>query len=207
MIELRVHSLSKQYGSNRVLSGISFSSNKKTIGIAGSNGAGKSTLLLCLAGLLKPSSGSYEWFIDSENVSNYNLNHKLGFLAPYIELYEELTGMENLQFLADARHLPEGAVADAVELAEATLFIHQSYGSLSTGQRQRVKMAATLLHEPVVLMLDEPGSNLDQKGTDTLGRVIHQHTEKGGLVILASNQAMELSLCEQIIDLNSYRRV
>lgn len=203
MIELRVQSLSKQYGSKSVLSNLSFRSEKRTLAIAGSNGSGKSTLLLCLAGLLKPSSGSFHWNSGVNSIPPDTLKNHLGYLAPYIELYEELTVSENLSFLAKVRSLPVESVETALERAEAITFIDQSYGSLSTGQRQRIKFAAALLHTPAVLMLDEPGSNLDLSGTKTLENIVRQQSDMGGLVIIASNQEYELKLCEQIIDLNN----
>lgn len=203
MIDVTVQSLYKSYGSKEVLSNLTFRSKEKTIGIAGSNGSGKSTLLQCLGGLLRPSSGTIEWKIENQSVEAALLKEKAGYLAPYVELYEELSGFENLSFLADVRGITRTSVLNAIELSQSETFAEQPYGLLSTGQRQRLKLAAALLHSPSVLMLDEPGSNLDKQGFDLLIKLIENQTRAGGIVILASNQPQELSLCEQIIDLNS----
>lgn len=203
MIDVTVQSLYKSYGSKEVLSNLNFRSKKMTIGIAGSNGSGKSTLLQCLGGLLRPSSGSIEWKIENQSVEAALLKEKAGYLAPYVELYEELSGIENLSFLADVRGITRTNVINAIEISQSETFAEQPYGSLSTGQRQRLKLAAALLHSPSVLMLDEPGSNLDKQGFDLLTKLIENQTQAGGIVILASNQPQELSLCDQIIDLNS----
>lgn len=203
MIDVTVQSLCKSYGSKEVLSNLTFRSKKMTIGIAGSNGSGKSTLLQCLGGLLRPSSGTIEWKIENQSVETALLKEKAGYLAPYVELYEELSGFENLSFLADVRGITRTNVVNAIEFSQSETFAEQPYGSLSTGQRQRLKLAAALLHSPSVLMLDEPGSNLDKQGFDLLTKLIENQTRAGGIVILASNQPQELSLCEQIIDLNS----
>src|SRR5690554_1790100 len=111
MIQLHVTSLAKFFGRKQVFSGLTFSFGTTVLGIVGANGSGKSTLLKCLTGLMKPSSGSVVWNLKDAALTPKNVKHHLGFSAPYVQLYEELTVKENLQFLVD---LKSGSAAESI---------------------------------------------------------------------------------------------
>lgn len=203
MIQLQATSLAKFFGRKQVFSGLTFSFGTTVLGIAGANGSGKSTLLKCLTGLLKPSSGSVEWKLKDETLTPKNLKLHLGFAAPYIQLYEELTVNENLQFLVD---LQNGTAGEPLHLLlsrfEANDFADRTYGTLSTGQQQRIKLAAAVIHNPEILVLDEPGSNLDASGKKTISTLVTEYRQNRKMVLLASNQPDELDLCDNILNLN-----
>lgn len=202
MIKLNVTSLSKQFGPNRVFTNLSFSANAGILGIAGSNGSGKSTLLKCISGLMKPSSGEAEWIVNGHITNKQDLKQVLGFAAPYIQLYEELTVTENLQFITDIKK--NSGSENAAELLDefgAGKFADSHFGELSTGQQQRAKLAAALIHKPRILLLDEPGSNLDKKGRGIIEEIVERFRNENGFVLLASNQTYELDLCDRVIDL------
>lgn len=204
MIHLTVSSLYKNYGSVAALSGISFQATSDIIGISGHNGSGKSTLLKCLAGLLRPSRGEVTWQMDGTVHKKENLLRNLGFSAPYISLYEELTVVENLQFISDIRGSKQTRpIEELLTMFECQPFRDSLFSSLSTGQQQRARLAAATLHDPPILLLDEPGSNLDQQGRDMVKTITsHYRNQKNRMLIIASNQKEELDLCNQIIDLN-----
>lgn len=202
MVSLRVTSLEKRYGPKSVFKQVTFSCHSTVLGIAGVNGAGKSTLLKCLSGLLKPTSGTIEWKLKDELLTPKNLKKKSGFLAPYIQLYEDLTVTENLRFIRDLS--PAAALKKPEELLQksgGTGLADSLFGELSTGQQQRVKLAAALLHDPSVLFLDEPGSNLDRQGKEVVENLVREYRENGRLVLLASNQPDELDLCDTVLNL------
>ncbi len=204
MIQVEAHRLSKSYGKNTVFTDLSFTAASSIVGIAGRNGAGKSTLLKCIAGLQKPTSGSVTWKDggDSE-IKPEELKKSLGYAAPYISLYEELTVTENLSFLFDVRNENNRSHINTVLLRTGAKPFKQSlFGSLSTGQQQRARLAAAIVHQPNILFLDEPGSNLDEKGKAIVEDLISEFREQDKLLILASNQAYELDFCDSIIDLN-----
>ncbi len=204
MIQLNVTSLSKQFGTNRVFTGLSFSAEAGVMGIAGSNGSGKSTLLKCVSGLMKSSSGSAEWIVDGIATDKQSLKPLIGFAAPYIQLYEELTVNENLKFITDINKNYENILAaELLTYLGASEFANSHFGELSTGQQQRAKLAAALIHKPRILLLDEPGSNLDKKGRKVIESIISRFREKDGLVLLASNQTYELDLCDHVLNLQS----
>ncbi len=204
MIGLTVTSLAKHFETKRVFADLSFTVTSSVLGIAGPNGSGKTTLIKCIAGLLKPSSGTVEWTIDKEPVKKQSVKHSVGFVAPYVELYEELTVFENLQFVMDIRNKPlnGSSIGDILNRFDAGGFTDQYFGSLSTGQRQRIKLAAAMIHQPRILMLDEPGSNLDSGGKEAVKSMVDQYRNPQSMVLLASNLKEELDLCDQIIELN-----
>lgn len=204
MIQVEADGLSKSYGKNRVFSGLSFTASSSVIGVAGRNGAGKSTLLKCIACLQKPTSGSVTWKNGTgAEVSPDKIKKMLGYAAPYISLYEELTVIENLSFLFDVRNEKNrGHISTVLKRTGAEPFRDSLFGSLSTGQQQRARLAAAIVHQPEILFLDEPGSNLDEKGRAVVEELVSEFRDKKKLLILASNQAYELSLCDSIIDLN-----
>ena len=170
--------------------------------MAGSNGAGKSTLLRCVSGLTLPDDGTVTWSVDGKNLSPKQIKPHLGYAAPYVELYEELTARENLQFIRDLRSSQDcEAISNLVNQYELSTFADSLYGELSSGQQQRVKLASAVVHKPAILCLDEPGTNLDEKGHAIVEQMTQRCVDSGGIVILASNQQHELDICDVCIRL------
>lgn len=201
---LTVDSLVKRFEKNSVLKDLSFSFQTPVLGISGSNGSGKSTLLRCLTGLLKPTSGSVLWNINSDTYNPKQIKPLLGFSAPYVELYEELTISENLNFLFDLQNKTiHKGIKNHLAFFEAEDFFNSQYGHLSTGQQQRAKLAAATINNPSVLVLDEPGSNLDLAGKEVIKNLVKRFRNEKKMVLIASNLSEELSLCDEILDLNS----
>lgn len=202
MIELKADNLEKRFGQKTVFSNLTIERGTPVLGIAGINGSGKSTLLKCLAGLLKPSSGSVHWAIDGEEIKRLNLKNRLGFAAPYIQLYEELTIRENLEFIRNVRSLHlKNSISELLGLFGAKQLLELHFGELSTGQQQRIKLAAAIIHDPDILLLDEPGSNLDEAGKEIILSLVERYKDTGRMVVIASNQQDELALCNEIIKL------
>jgi ABC-type multidrug transport system ATPase subunit len=197
---LHIKNLSKHFGSRDILHNISFSFEKGSLGIAGPNGSGKSTLLKCLAGLLSPNSGDLSWYQNEQLMDDGALKENLGYAAPYINLYDELSCRENLEFLLKLRGsntITQTATA-ALKRTVVGELAEQPFGTLSPGQRQRMRLAAALVHDPDVLFLDEPGANLDEKGRKMIERLVAEFREAGKLVIIASNNTEELDLCDRV---------
>jgi heme exporter protein A len=166
--------------------------------ITGRNGSGKSTLLRLIAGLSRPNSGTVELLNGSEPLNEAARRRLTGYLAPDLSPYEELTPTENLEVMARIRGHSGDARALATDLLDSVgLRVNRSIpaGKLSTGQRQRVKMALALLSSPRLLLLDEPGSNLDQEGRAAVERFVHEAKERGPVVI-ATNDPEEIGLGE-----------
>lgn len=200
MIELHADHLGKKFGETIVFRDISLSAHAPEIlGIAGPNGSGKSTLLKCITRLTAPSRGTVKWKKEGQELDSRQLRAVLGYAAPYLSYYSELTVLENLEFLI--AHTAEFDVnleplARTFQLSE---LLHQPYGSLSSGQQQRCKLAASVVRQPEVLILDEPGTNLDSSGNEIVRQLVSDSRQKQRLTILASNAAEELKLCDRVI--------
>ena len=201
MISLSVSNLIKKYNRKTVLNNVQFEHNSGILGISGSNGSGKSTLMKCLGGLLRPNSGTIEWKSENKTLNQTELKKHIGFAAPYIALYEELTVMENLRFLSEVslKNHDDTHLLDLINKTEINPLKDKLYKSLSTGQQQRVKLASSLIRNPEVLFWDEPGSNLDSNGHALVQRLLQEQKEKGCLVFLASNDPDEIALCDMVL--------
>lgn len=163
--------------------------------ITGPNGSGKSTLLSILCGLLRPTKGEVRYRRpDGSEVPREAWGRHLGVVAPSMAVYEELTALENLRFYARVRGLERGDVDHRALLEEVGLDPDRTtpVRGFSTGMAQRLKIAQALLHEPEVLFLDEPGSNLDPSGQDWLGEHVGKIAEAGRTVVLATNDRREM---------------
>lgn len=203
MISLQVLQLEKSFGSKTIFTDVSFDHSGNALGIAGSNGSGKSTFMKCLAYLLRPNKGHLEWWIDGSPIDKGTFKKKLGYAAPYINLYDELTCRENLGFLAKVRHERqyEHEIDNWISKVGLSEVAQQPFGKLSTGQQQRLQLASALFHEPDILMLDEPGSNLDEAGIHLVTEIAETFKEPDKLLIIASNDQDELMLCDRIFSI------
>lgn len=196
MIHLDVQRLSRDFGPRRVLSDLSFSlAPGDRLAVTGANGSGKSTLLKVLAGLLRPTSGHVAASEGPEGASRSPawLRERTGYLAPDLALYDELTPRENLDFFGRLRPVAgrdtAGQLLERVGLAERA---DDPLGSLSTGLRQRVKLAFALQADPALLLLDEPGANLDAAGRELIREVVEGAGD--AVVVIATNDPVEARL-------------
>lgn len=201
MTSLSVRDLTKKYNKRTVFSGLDLEHTKGVLGISGANGSGKSTFIKCIAFLLRPTSGMVEWKVDGITLDPSGIRKHIGIAAPYINLYDELTGSENLRFLQQISdpHAGHERIDDLLALIGMTGFKDAAFGELSTGQQQRFRLAAALIRRPEILLLDEPGSNLDEDGRALVEQIVRQQTTTGGLVVLATNSAEELALADRVI--------
>ncbi|OZB18042.1 MAG: multidrug ABC transporter ATP-binding protein [Hyphomonas sp. 34-62-18] len=163
---LDVRSLEKAYGTKQAVRGISFAVEKGTVlGFLGPNGAGKSTTMRMIAGVLEPDVGDV--LIDGKSIISERraAQAALGYLPEGAPLYNDMTPPEFLAFLASARQIPKAQRKDAIErtIADARIsgVLGQRIGALSKGYRRRVGLAGAILHDPPVLVLDEPTDGLD----------------------------------------------
>ncbi len=203
MISLNVKGLSKSYNRKPVFSEISFEHTDGVLGIAGANGSGKSTFLKCLAYLTKAQKGTIKWMNQEFELTKDDIKGKIGYVAPYINLYDELTAYENLEFLLQVAGMSIqmthiNSLIDQVQMKDHR---QKLFKSLSTGQQQRIKIAAALIRKPDIIFMDEPGSNLDKAGHDLVKRIVNMQKAKNKLVIIASNDPKEIKLCDQVIKL------
>ncbi len=187
--------IGKAYGSRRVLGGVSLDiAGGQCVAVVGANGSGKSTLLKIVAGLLRPSRGTVT-FSRGGDVSDAQARRQLvGYCAPDLAMYPELTGAENLRFFADVR----GETLSARE-AQSRLDAVGLHGrgndrvsAYSSGMRQRLRLAFAVRGGDVpVLLLDEPSLALDAGGVALVEAIITAQKSRGGVTVLATNDERE----------------
>ena len=173
------------------------------VAVVGANGAGKSTLLRIIAGLLRPSHGSTTCRVDGRAVAPPERRHHVGYASPELHFYAELGVAENLRFAAEARGLadPEADVAAALARVGLERRAGDRVDALSSGMKQRLRLAAALLHRPPLLLLDEAGSHLDEDGRRALESIVADESRRG-LVVLATNDEREWRLAERQVRLS-----
>jgi heme exporter protein A len=173
------------------------------VAVTGANGSGKSTLLRIVAGLLRQRSGSIELHVGDRKLPPAERRHAVGFASPELAFYDELTVGENLVFAAEARGLERPATAARAALERVRLDARgdDRVVALSSGMKQRLRIAFALLHRPAVLLLDEPGSHLDEEGRAVNSAIVDEHRESG-LVVIATNDEREWRIAQQRIELH-----
>ena len=206
-IPLEVINLSKIYDDKEAVKNISFKVNKnEIIGILGPNGCGKTTTIGMILGLLKPTNGRV--LINGIEIENkrVDLLDKLNFISPYIELPKKLTVKQNLEVygrLYDVKNL-NSKIDYLSEKLRLNEIIYKITGELSSGQKNRVSLAKSIINDPTVLLLDEPTASLDPETGDFVRSFLEDYQkEKESSILLASHNMAEVErLCSSVIMMN-----
>jgi heme exporter protein A len=203
MYALKAGNLGKQFGSRKVFSGLSFElSTGHSLAITGRNGTGKSTLLMLLLGLYHPTRGQVSYEQDGSALDDRAIRIRTSLVSPYLNLYDQLSGEENLIFLATLTGINlTGKKIDEL-LARVGLEGRgvDRVGAYSSGMKQRLKYAAALVKDPAYLFLDEPSSNLDADGKQVVREII-QERRASSIIVIATNEEEEYSLADGTIRL------
>lgn len=205
--QLKVENLSKIYGRRLIFKDINFCFDHYGIfGVAGHNGSGKSTLVKILTGIIGSSKGLVSHNLNGVKIPMEKLHDHIGFVAPYLVLYDEFTAEENLKHFADIRSIPYNKEKIDYLLNEFLLYDRRldEVKGYSSGMKQRLKYIFALMHSPKLLVLDEPTSNLDSSGKETVYKIV-QSESASSVVILASNEESDLALCQETIQLEKYK--
>ena len=195
-----VNSVSKSYKSQKALNNISFSADKgQIIGFLGPNGAGKSTMMKIITGYIKPNSG--EVFVDEIDVLKNPIAAQkvIGYLPEHNPLYAEMYVREYLQFQAAIYKVAKSQIEDCIEKVGLTLEVNKKIHQLSKGYQQRVGIAAAILHNPKVLILDEPTTGLDPNQIIEI-RALIQELGKNKTVLFSTHIMQEVeAVCDRVI--------
>ena len=205
---LEIIELSKNYNQKEAVKNISFKLNKnEIIGILGPNGCGKTTTIGMILGLLKPTSGKI--LINGIEIekNRVQLLNNLNFISPYIELPKKLTVKQNLIVygkLYDVKNLKTKIeyLSEELRLSE---IINKVTGELSSGQKNRVSLAKSIINDPLVLLLDEPTASLDPETGDFVRSFLENYQkEKETSILLASHNMSEVErLCSSVLMMNN----
>jgi ABC-2 type transport system ATP-binding protein len=201
---IAVENLTKRYGARAALDRVSFEVPEREIfGFVGPNGAGKTTTLRILATLLEPSGGKA--YIDGADVTKHpdKIHARIGYMPDFFGVYDQLTVAEYLDFYAACYRQPKARrkkiVDDLLALVGLSDRRDQSVDSLSRGLKQRACLARALVHDPVVLLLDEPASGLDPRARIEMREILKELQRMGKTIIISSHILPELTeLCTMI---------
>lgn len=203
MLIFRASSLTKTFDRKIIFQNISFQlKSGDSLAITGRNGTGKSTLIKLLSNTLSPSSGELELQTDNSKIRKEELYKYIGVVSPYLYFYEEFTAFECLMLAARIRGIALTDINGMLEKVGLYSRKNDLVRVFSSGMKQRLKFAFALIHNPPVLLLDEPTSNLDKEGIGIVSGIINTHSENG-IIVIATNSEFEKSLCKKEINLNS----
>jgi ABC-2 type transport system ATP-binding protein len=211
MLELK--NVSKTYSFFPVVQDVSFTASPgEVVGYLGPNGAGKSTTIKMLAGLLEPTKGTILFEGKNTRDDLYSFKTRLGYVPEQSEIYPHLSAWEYLQFVGRLRHIPEAHLDHKIEeflkLFGLELDMHSPVSSYSKGMRQKVLIAAALIHDPDILLLDEPLSGLDVT-TSMVVRDLVRALAAEKKIILYSSHVLEVTekICSRVVILHKGRIV
>ena len=191
---IEVINLSKSYKKIEAVKNINFNvGDNEIIGLLGPNGCGKTTTIAMILGLLKPTKGKI--LINKKNIENHRIEllHKMNFISPYIELPKKLTVKQNLTVYAKLYNVEK--INQRIDYLSSTLrldkFINNLTGELSSGQKNRVSLAKSLINDPSVLLLDEPTASLDPETGNFIRSFLESYTKQKKVSILLASHNME----------------
>ena len=204
---LRAEKLSKRYGQIRALDDVSFDVEEGVTGLLGANGAGKSTALKLFLGLIQPDSGAAA-IVDDEGLPRVEARQRIGYMPEHDCLPDAVPAAEFLAHMAEVSGLPRVAArVRATDVLRHVGLFEERYrpvGTYSTGMKQRVKLAQALVHDPTVVLLDEPTAGLDPIGREEMLELIRRIGGQFGISVLLSSQLMGdvERTCERVIVLD-----
>jgi ABC-type multidrug transport system ATPase subunit len=185
---VRLIDVSRHFGRRRALARLSLGlARGDIVGLLGPNGAGKSTLVGILATLVTPTSGDVRFGEAHAGTHGPAIRSRIGLLAHELHLYPELTARQNLAFFAGLYGLDAGAADAALERAGLADRADDDVSGFSRGMRQRLALERALLHEPRLVLLDEPFTGLDDRATGLVSERVRQLAAKGAIVVLATH--------------------
>ena len=204
-MDIKVKNLTKKFQDYLAVNNISFTLEKnKKLGLLGPNGCGKTTTIGMMLGLISPSSG--EVLINNQNVDDANRNDllsRMNFASPYIELPKKLTVRQNLEVYGRLYGIKDlkSRIAEISNDLNLNKFLNKNTGELSSGQKNRVSLAKSLINKPDILFLDEPTASLDPDIGDFVREYIERYKSKNQItILLASHNMKEVErLCDTVI--------
>ena len=198
---IEVHGLYKRYGGKAVVNNVSMSvAQGEIVGFLGPNGSGKTTTIRIMCGLLTPDSGSGRVLGYDLNTESLKIKNEVGYMTQKFSFYEDMSIEENLMFVARLYQLrpAAGHVARTLEDLGLTARRKQLAGTLSGGWKQRLALAACIMHNPRLLLLDEPTAGVDPKARREFWDEIHRLAGRGLTVLVSTHYMDEAERCHRI---------
>ncbi|GGH67310.1 gliding motility-associated ABC transporter ATP-binding subunit GldA [Phaeocystidibacter marisrubri] len=202
-MSIRVSNVTKLYGEQKALNNVSFEVNSgEVIGFLGPNGAGKSTMMKIITGYIPQSEGEVEVCGIDVRTDSLEVRKKVGYLPEHNPLYTDMYVREYLLFVAGLHKAPKSRVDEMIVITGLTPEQHKKIGQLSKGYRQRVGLAQAMIHDPEVLILDEPTTGLDPNQLVDIRKLIRE-IGKEKTVMLSTHIMQEVeAVCDRVIIIN-----
>ena len=203
-VNISIKSLGKRYNTEWIFRDLNLDFTwSKSYAITGANGSGKSTLLQVISGIQPTSEGTIQYQINDHQIDPEIIYKYLSICTPYQELIEEFTLTEMVDFHIGFKSLSNNLTTETlIEKLQLKSSANKEIRHFSSGMKQRVKLGLAVYSQTPILLLDEPTTNLDDKGIEWYKQLILEET-KNRLLIICSNQLYEYNFCDEIIRLNS----
>ncbi|HVC59938.1 MAG TPA: ABC transporter ATP-binding protein [Acetobacteraceae bacterium] len=210
VLAIDVHGLAKSFGAVKVVDGLSMQVPEGEIcGFLGGNGSGKTTTIRMLCGLLRPDAGGGTCLGFDLLREPMRIRQQIGYMTQRFSFYDDLTVAENLEFVARLYQLPDRdrAVAEVLQRMEMVPRAGQLARELSGGWKQRLALAACVLHRPRLLLLDEPTAGVDARARREFWDLIHEMSSDGMTVLVSTHYMDEAERCKRVVYLAGGRLV
>lgn len=205
-VTIQLNKVGKRFRREWIFKDINFAFEQgKQYAIMGPNGSGKSTFLKLLSGHLSPSKGKVSYAFDNQAIDDNEIYRYLAYSAPYIDLIEEFTLQEAIQFHQQFKpFLPSISTSQIIQLLSFEKSRNKAIRDFSSGMKQRLKLVLSICSDTPILLLDEPTTNLDKQGIQWYRQLIDQHTQNR-LLIIASNVKVDFDFCNHHLEISQFK--
>ncbi|MEP7262855.1 MAG: ABC transporter ATP-binding protein [Bacteroidota bacterium] len=198
--------LGKRFGEHWLFRNLNFSLHKgDKLAVTGNNGSGKSTLLQLISGHMRATEGQIKMTVGGSEIPADNWFQHLAWTAPYIDIIEEFTASEFLKFYGEHKKMINAlSPEEIISMCSLNEYAKQSISSYSSGMKQRLKLACTILTDVPLLLLDEPLTNLDESGNHFYAQLIAEFTKDKTVIVCSNDLENEISFCNKKIKISDY---
>ncbi|MDF2436821.1 MAG: transporter related protein [Bacteroidota bacterium] len=206
-MQITLNNIGKRYNYEWIFRKVdySFTSDNNYV-LLGSNGSGKSTLLQVIAGSLLASEGTVDYTLGANKIAEEESYKKLSYAAPYLELFDEFTLTESIEFQAQFKPFQKGLTTqEIISITGLEKSRNKQLKYYSSGMKQRVRLALAILAETPLLLLDEPASNLDRKGIDWYTELVNAHRHQRLIIVASNQQEYEYTFCNTELKVEDFK--
>jgi ABC-type multidrug transport system ATPase subunit len=206
-MKLTLEKTGKQFSRNWIFRNLTLSvSAPQKLAILGPNGSGKSTLLQVLSGHLSSTEGTIQFSFNERPLDVENVFHHISIAAPYLELIEEFTLYEIVDFHFKFKKAVSGySIEEVINISELEKAKHKVFKYFSSGMKQRAKLALAILSNVQMVLLDEPLTNLDKEGEVWYRNIVDEYLKNKLVVVCSNHHPEEYSFCEKVMNINDYK--
>jgi ABC-2 type transport system ATP-binding protein len=202
-LSIEIHQIGKRYNKRWLFRNLNSKAPFPGLAILGPNGSGKSTLLQIISGFVVPTEGSVCWSINEKKITHSDLHHHFSISTPYLDIIEEFTFPEMINFQKNFKPLlPKLNEQDVLSISGLQSFSDTRISDFSSGMKQRAKLALAVLANTPALLLDEPCANLDASAISWYKDIISEFTKNRTLIVASNHQQHEFFPCTESLDLS-----